>query len=223
MAQYKAVTHEAVKKFSLALPSTWNKGLEERGIYYRTQPTQDFPEQMFITTLTYGEMNPYIIKVPVTLRHLYHPQTKKRLSLARIDELVYPAVNHIIQDLNRRASQVRVPSTERELLAMNELEITQTIAPFTWVSHTDGTASVIYHMGPRFPGVPAQYLRSGHDFDEYVRYILGTTNYLTGVVQVDFDSENGMFAMYGGNGRTIDVYKCAMAFVQHTKNNAKQA
>lgn len=71
MAHYKAVTHEEVKKFSLALPSKWNKSLEERGIYYRTQSTRDFPEQIYITTLTYGEMNPYIIKVPVTLRHLY--------------------------------------------------------------------------------------------------------------------------------------------------------
>ena len=222
MAHYKAVTHEDIKQMVKQLPVVWKSELGDFGLYYRTQKTAMFKEQLILVKRTRASQNEYIKALPLALNSFYHPQTGKRIAIAKIDELVYPIANRIVQRLNQQMEGVEEPKNEDELLKLTDLQINSLINPFIWVDHDKESASVIFPMGNRFPGVPKKYLRNGHALADYIEYMMCNSKKITGILNVSFDPESGMFAMYTSKGYFYDLYRYAKAFVDEMAEQASK-
>lgn len=222
MSQYKAVTHEDVKQMVKQLPAIWKSELGDFGLYYRTQKTAMFKEQLILAKRDHASQNEYVKAIPLALHSFYHPQTGKRVAIAKIDELVYPVANRIVQRLNQQMEGVEEPKNEDELLKLTVLQINSLINPFIWVDHDKESASVIFHIGNSFPGVPKKYLRNGHDLADYIDYVMCNSKKITGILHVSFDPESGMFAMYTSKGYFYDLYRYAKAFVDEMAEQASK-
>lgn len=220
MTKLKKVTHDDVKKVSSKLPKDWSDQLILYGIYYRVRRTSEFSEGLILAKRDYGDSNNYIKHIPIPLEKLYNARTKKRLSLANIDALIYPVANDIVEKLEQKMRGVIDPQNESDLMKMDELDIASRIEPFVWVKHDD-SASVVFHIGSSFPGVPRKYLTSGHRLEEYVKDFIDFDSRIKGPVHIGFDSEYGMFCMYSEEGYTYDLYRCAKAFSDAAKQKSK--
>lgn len=221
MTKCKKVTHDDVKKVSSKLPKVWSEQLSLYGIYYRVRRTSEFSEGLILAKRDYGDSNNYIKHIPIPLEKLYNARTKKRLSLANIDALVYPVANDLVAKLAQRMRGINEPQNESDLLKMEELDITSRIEPLVWVNHYDDGASVVFHIGNSFPGVPRKYLTSGHRLEEYVKDFINFDSSIKGPVHIGFDSEHGMFCMYTEKGYAYDLYRCAKAFSDAAKQKSK--
>lgn len=220
MTKCKKVTHDDVKKVSSKLPKVWSEQLSLYGIYYRVRRTSDFSDGLILAKRDYVDSNSYIKPIPIPVEKLYNARTKKRLSLAKIDALIYPEANDIVAKLEQKMRGVIDPQNESDLMKMDELDIASRIEPFVWVKHDD-SASVVFHIGNSFPGVPRNFLSDGHRLEEYVKDFLTFNSGIKGPVHIGFDSESGMFCMYSEEGYTYDLYRCAKAFSDDAKHKVK--
>lgn len=220
MTKLKKVTHDDVKNVSSKLPKVWSEQLSLYGIYYRVRRTSEFSEGLILAKRDYGDSNSYIKPIPIQLEKLYNARTKKRLSLANIDALIYPVANDIVAKLEQKMRGINEPQNESDLMKMDELDIASRIEPFVWVKHDD-SSSVVFHIGNSFPGVPRNFLTDGHRLEEYVKDFITFNSGIKGPVHIGFDSESGMFCMYSEEGYTYDLYRCAKAFSDAAKQKSK--
>lgn len=220
MANFKGVTHEEVKMFVQELPKVWRDELSQNGLYFRTQKTTEHKSPLILIPKVYGEQNNYVIQIPVRIDNLYDASSRKRLSLSKIDKILYPAANHVVQKANAMLREQSEPRNNTELLKANELVISQYVTPLVWVSHDD-SVSTVFHMGKDIPGVPKQYLRDGYSLETYIKDFIVSKSNLKGPLHIGFDSENGMFCMYADKTYAYDLYLSARAFSEYVKKQGR--
>ena len=62
-------------------------------------------------------------------------------------------------------------------------------------------------MGQTLPGVSSEHLQSGITFEDFVKSII-LSGRVSNNYQVEFDSDDEMFGMYGVKGSLYDLYNC---------------
>src|SRR5699024_4160578 len=98
------------------LPKVWSEQLSIYGIYYRVRRTSEFSDGLILAKRDYVDSNSYIKPIPIPLEKLYNERTKKRLSLANIDALIYPVANDIVAKLEQKMRGVIDPQNESDLM-----------------------------------------------------------------------------------------------------------